>query len=175
DALQFGLERTDVRNVLQYIGAEDDIEIVVRERDMNSVVFDDRPDLIGFIVAGRDVDRRDAKTALAQLLRLPARPSTDLKDLRAFAQVRRDPLELVQSNIGQVFDGIHIVTSGRVSLARRNVRRLLESVREYSSMTAWRRKHRGKSGTRARRRSAATAPYRGGGRLRGCSKASRYG
>ena len=107
-ALQFRLERMDVRNVLQDIRAENDIEIIVRERNNEAVVLDDRPYPIRFVIAGRDVDRRDAKTELAQFSRLPARPRADLEDLRAFAQVRGDSLELVLSYMGHVFDGIHV-------------------------------------------------------------------
>src|ERR1044071_1221452 len=101
------LEHADMRYMLQNIGAEDNVKIIVRERNMLAVVFNDRPDLIRFIKAGGNVDRRDAHAALAQFLGLPARAGADFKNFVAFAQVGRDSIELVQSNIGQMCGGIH--------------------------------------------------------------------
>jgi hypothetical protein len=55
--LNFILEIPYMGNVLQHVGAENDVKRVVVERKYLSIIFGDFPDPFEAVVAGRKVDR----------------------------------------------------------------------------------------------------------------------
>ena len=86
DAMNFLLERSVVRNMLQHAGAEDNVERLITKGQMMTIVIDYRIDLIlpiyrrhhalGF---WNNFDRTHLEAILRKSFRLPSRSRTQLK------------------------------------------------------------------------------------------------
>ena len=83
DAMQLGLECAHMRDVLEHVGGEDDVERRIRSGDAMPVVVLDGEDAMRAELAAGEIERPDGEAGIGQHARLPAAAAADLDDARS--------------------------------------------------------------------------------------------
>jgi hypothetical protein len=101
-ALGLGVQGGEVRDVLEHVRGVRHVKGSVGERDVPSVVLDDRHEPLLPVVRLRHVDGNDLEAARAQGQRLAARARADLEDARARRKTRGYALDLSDVQLVQI-------------------------------------------------------------------------